>query len=721
MLRARLRDEIAAVRRLLDVDWTRQKPKRRRLPNKWADALETALDALERTHVGGRHDEAYPYPSIRDAARFQFARMLVSVCRSPSTKSPEQRNDIAKMCGRPDDVWHDVPKFLTSLGGSAIGQSVRNWWRNSQQCYEWEKERDWIDLRHRSFKAVRSLARSIAKVTPRQVSAGKTSSRGSWLGSMSAALNAAKNAEQDVAQRVRKLVRTLTDWCPSRGQQLLLADRVGPTGAADPNEIAAGLWIADRIGEQWEGRLEEAALEMISGLQRPDGSFPAVAPLYQNRGFTFFPPSASTIATLARFVTAGPQAPDTPTLRARLERWADVLENGARFLEETMVGRDLVTPRPVGHQPLAGWHSDRHPEAERIDCLATCEAVTALCRLDDAIKWLINLRATTEFRLDWPQRVWHSAQPLDCAETTDKPLLVRVGALIRQHQLRSALYTEDPAAGADDDTGHNVFLLYGPPGTGKTFLLESIAGELRWPLLTLTMGDFLRDGGDRIGHRAEEIFDRLCLLSNVCIVFDEFDEMIQVRHGTGLPLLTATMLPLLSRLREHAEREACLISVTTNFRDMIDEAAIRGGRVDDPILMMYPDYPSRLLYGILRTKQGTAVNWTRVRTAAEEAWPCAYPHFKSHMNRRLDAAADTSSIPKPRKAIDLHYYSRGHVDLEELKRLVASAGPTNKHNKWAETLLKATLRRRASRATTLQGHSPRSLFDRTTTAPNGDQ
>ena len=59
---------------------------------------------------------------------------------------------------------------------------------------------------------------------------------------------------------------------------------------------------------------------------------------------------------------------------------------------------------PEVQNTLPGWHSDRNPERERIDCFTTTEAITALCRLDDALRWVINLETMNEFRTSWPTR-----------------------------------------------------------------------------------------------------------------------------------------------------------------------------------------------------------------------------------------------------------------------------------------------------------------------------
>jgi AAA+ superfamily predicted ATPase len=75
-------------------------------------------------------------------------------------------------------------------------------------------------------------------------------------------------------------------------------------------------------------------------------------------------------------------------------------------------------------------------------------------------------------------------------------------------------------------------LFYGPPGTGKTYFQRLIAGELKWPLTFLTSGDFLTEGEDKVAARTVKVFDQLKYISNACIVFDEFDEIV-VRRGAA--------------------------------------------------------------------------------------------------------------------------------------------------------------------------------------------
>jgi len=661
-------------------------------------ALKRGLEALEQTSLGGT--AAGEYPSIRDAARFQFARMLVTqfsddsgeLCSLRDLTRPETRNrlrqnlrmlnvtyhlevDEAAKAGDDDDPARYACKLVRALGDSALGQNVLQWWQNHAKCYaspplevfkgptkDFPNPRDnWILLRHRSFEAIAAL---------REALYGTPS-----LSTLADALATAAAEERRIGAAIRLLVRKLTDWCWLQGQQLLAAGRAGPSQAADAHELAAALWVADRIGEPWDETLEAEAAGVIRKLQWPDGSFGPSAPLYQNRGFTFYLPSASAIAVMARFATGGTRAPRTPHLQRRLHRWAPVLVRGAQFLSESMVGYDPLAPDVEAKRDLAGWHSDRHPETERIDCLTTTEAVTALCRLDDALKWLLNLEAVSEFQVEWPDPKWSSALATD-TEKAEAQLLLTVARLRGWHRANSELYTVSPQldsryADYQDAVEHHAFVLFGPPGTGKTYFQKILAGELGWPLVTLTIGDFLRDGEDKVGRRAVEVFQRLSFLSNVCIVFDEFDEMIPARGERGErswpspPLLTAAMLPLLATLRTEAKRNSCLVTFTTNYIENIDQAAIRGGRVDETILLMYPDYCSRLLLGLIAQAESKTAPcaWKRLVDAAVNSALCTQPDVVNYMGRVRDRGG-AKDLKLPQTAIDWNYYG----DLREVNQ-----------------------------------------------------
>ncbi|HVB42898.1 MAG TPA: AAA family ATPase [Streptosporangiaceae bacterium] len=140
-------------------------------------------------------------------------------------------------------------------------------------------------------------------------------------------------------------------------------------------------------------------------------------------------------------------------------------------------------------------------------------------------------------------------------------------------------------------------LLYGPPGTGKTRLARRVAGELSWPLLTITTSDFIVDGEAQVEARAKDIFASLLAQRDVVVFFDEIDQLILDRdthdfknQGDMLQFMTPSMLTKINRLRQS---EQVIIFIATNYAERIDHAIKGLGRVDEQLLVLPPDLGRR--------------------------------------------------------------------------------------------------------------------------------
>ena len=136
-------------------------------------------------------------------------------------------------------------------------------------------------------------------------------------------------------------------------------------------------------------------------------------------------------------------------------------------------------------------------------------------------------------------------------------------------------------------------LLYGPPGTSKTTLVRALAGELGYDLLQLSAGDFVADGFELLENWARRIFRDLSRLENVLVLFDEMDPLIRGRLGRLKDLGTTIsdyvipgMLPKLQDFRDYCVRSNMVFVIVTNFRDVVDRAASRGGRIDLECLIL---------------------------------------------------------------------------------------------------------------------------------------
>lgn len=140
-------------------------------------------------------------------------------------------------------------------------------------------------------------------------------------------------------------------------------------------------------------------------------------------------------------------------------------------------------------------------------------------------------------------------------------------------------------------------LLYGPPGTGKTTVAENLAAALNFPLITITVSDFLAGGDGQVEARAKAIFQVLESQSNCVVLFDEIDAFLLDRdtaryaaQETIFQFMTPGMLTKLNNLRK-AKR--LIFIVATNYENRIDPAIKRTGRIDRRYLLLPYDSKGR--------------------------------------------------------------------------------------------------------------------------------
>ena len=141
-------------------------------------------------------------------------------------------------------------------------------------------------------------------------------------------------------------------------------------------------------------------------------------------------------------------------------------------------------------------------------------------------------------------------------------------------------------------------LLFGPPGTSKTTIVKAVADRLGWPIVFLSPGSFIEQGMEAIEATAKSVFARLLELRQVVIIFDECDELFRDRNPAGATeqvrnisaFVTASMLP---KLQDLHDRGKVLFFICTNHAEMMDQAVLRGGRMDHRIGVGPPDEAAR--------------------------------------------------------------------------------------------------------------------------------
>ena len=116
------------------------------------------------------------------------------------------------------------------------------------------------------------------------------------------------------------------------------------------------------------------------------------------------------------------------------------------------------------------------------------------------------------------------------------------------------------------------YLLFGPPGTGKTSLVTALASELSLNVCVLSLAS-PNINDERIGHLLASVPRRSVIL------IEDIDAFFQQRHKADASV-NVSYSGFINALDGVAAHEGSVVFLTTNHPQMIDEAAIRSGRVD---------------------------------------------------------------------------------------------------------------------------------------------
>jgi chaperone BCS1 len=116
------------------------------------------------------------------------------------------------------------------------------------------------------------------------------------------------------------------------------------------------------------------------------------------------------------------------------------------------------------------------------------------------------------------------------------------------------------------------YLLHGPPGTGKTSLVTALASELALNVCTLSLASpTVTD--EKIGNLLSTVPPRsVILIEDIDSFFharDKADSQVKLSYSGFINALDGV-----------AAHEGSVVFLTTNHPELIDEAAIRSGRVD---------------------------------------------------------------------------------------------------------------------------------------------
>ena len=227
-------------------------------------------------------------------------------------------------------------------------------------------------------------------------------------------------------------------------------------------------------------------------------------------------------------------------------------------------------------------------ETERVDMWATAAGLLFLIAYGRLCQHLLKLKMAETFDFSRPTLRWSAIVDAELNKSCEN----RVTSRIYENYIRPFKET--------GESNHSAMVLHGPPGTAKSTLAQAIAAELEWSLVTITPSDFVKEGIEQSENKARQLFKELLLLRETVVLFDELDEMLRDRQDqqsqTGIAMLRFLipgMLPKLQMLKQFGEKNRLIFIIATNYKDRLDSAVIRTGRVDDAFAVVPPDEPSR--------------------------------------------------------------------------------------------------------------------------------
>lgn len=360
-----------------------------------------------------------------------------------------------------------------------------------------------------------------------------------------------------------------------------------PDSRFDPAELTfcfEGLLLAQRHAV--DRALFKRVLEVLASAQKESAFWRPTKPfMATQKGMSLFPVSVEVANSLLRACELfdGLELHDTFGSAS--------LELFRRYWQWLSARTTTFT---FDNKKVLGWHSEHVNQANVIHVWETSQVLEfmvgfhRLLQAHVARTTLIRSRFSTKPSTVKVQPVWADVQ------SQDEPV-TQIG---NDYRIYERIGKEFIAGWLDESKPKSYsMLLYGPPGTGKTKLASTVADALGFPLITITVSDFLEAGGAEIEARAKVIFDVLGAQSNCVIFFDEIDNFLldrdTTRYGaqdTVFQFMTPGMLTKLNDLRRG---ERAIFAIGTNYENRIDPAIKRTGRIDRRYLVLPPDARAR--------------------------------------------------------------------------------------------------------------------------------
>jgi len=145
-------------------------------------------------------------------------------------------------------------------------------------------------------------------------------------------------------------------------------------------------------------------------------------------------------------------------------------------------------------------------------------------------------------------------------------------------------------------------LFYGPPGCGKTMLAKAVATECSANFVSIKGPELLTMWFGESEANVREVFDKARAAAPCVLFFDELDSIGTARGGGGGDSGGAgdrVMNQLLTEIDGVGVKKNVFFVGATNRPELLDDALLRPGRLDQLIYIPLPDKPAR--QGILES------------------------------------------------------------------------------------------------------------------------
>ena len=208
--------------------------------------------------------------------------------------------------------------------------------------------------------------------------------------------------------------------------------------------------------------------------------------------------------------------------------------------------------------------------------VAFIEATVKRLRDDGKGKW-IRKASVEDFKLASRQASRRSsAIPSEGAKLSELALTSNVRRETDSLVYRLRHWEDIAERGGEPPSG---VLLYGPPGTGKTNLVRALARELEyWHVFEVSAADVLQDP-----RKFRETMELAATHRPAIVFIDEADELLKERTYSNATAATNEILKAMDGMM--GKIPEIVFVAATNNAELMDAAALRGGRFSEKIFM----------------------------------------------------------------------------------------------------------------------------------------